>query len=471
MEVTYECPGMLPQKEARESHHALAMVPQTQLCGKMQELVKVMSILLSPLPSSKCRDAKKHCTGLRRCAKAQQKRLGNPEAMMTEALAMCDDRDAMMSFLRVGEECEQQGKVLGQAHSALTAVIPPKVCDESKAFMKRLGSNPFQLDSKDTMSASIPSVACTAAQQRCGASSRCAPVAEEMDSLSRRSAASNGQLLEVLKLCGNRTDFFAALDIAAECPGNSLQGQMQTLQRSLRNIPESSLCMRAMLEAKAMALESSPLSVPPVACVRAHSACRLDPECHRLMQKPGITRQVTNDMMQLCSSRHSFLLAMQIAVECPGPQLSDALRGAASNLANVMEDQLCAQAGSLLRISDEMSHHNATTALNQPYADAIDDEVTRIAQEESDNLVSAFDTAPRDGRLNGLEFQAMLADAKVEAKLSKAHKNAIQLLRPNDHSALHFNMKAIDFSKNGLIEPIELVAVLKPHLKVVLSVI
>jgi len=352
MEVSYECPGMLPPKEARESHHALAMVPQHQLCGKMKELTQVMGVLLSPMPSQSCRDAKRKCGSSTRCAKAQATAHGDEKAMMTEALAMCDDKDAMMLTLDVGEHCEQHSQVLHQARAALNSVAPAKLCDESKSFMERLGSNPFQLDATASMAATTAPIACTLAQNRCGASKRCSSAASEIDALSRRSAASNGQMLEILKLCGNRADFFAALDIAAECPGNSLQGQMRALQQSLRSAPESSLCFSAMTEARNAALASSPLAVPPVACVRAHSACSTDSECSEAVQKPAGSESfnLAEEVMNLCGKKHSFLRAMQVAVECPGPQAQDVFRSAASSLTNVPEDQLCDRAGALLLV-------------------------------------------------------------------------------------------------------------------------
>jgi hypothetical protein len=49
MEVAAECKGRLPEKEMRESHGALSLVPQPQLCGKMGELVDVLGMLLTPV--------------------------------------------------------------------------------------------------------------------------------------------------------------------------------------------------------------------------------------------------------------------------------------------------------------------------------------------------------------------------------------------------------------------------------------
>lgn len=473
MEVSYECPGMLPAKEGKESHQALAMVPPLQLCEKMAELTQVMGIMLSPMPSAACSNAKRKCSSLPRCAKAQSSASGDEKALMTEALAMCDDRDSMMATLLLGEECEAHPQVLGQARAALTRVPPPKLCEESKAFMKRLGANPYRLDAQTSMSATIPPLACTEAQERCGASSRCSSVALEIESQSHRSATSNGQMLKILQLCGNRRDFFAALDLSAECPGNSLQEQMRSMQQALRNAPEASLCTLAMSEAQSTILKSAPLALPPVSCLRAHTACSLDSECTRVTS--ATSGLLTNNVATICGNRHSFSLALLVAVECPGPQPNSHLRTAMSSLTHVPDNELCDVADQLLRRSPEASKGlesvKAAPGMASAFEKAVEDEATSIANKEAASLVNTFDRAPHDGRLNALELEALLAEARVQAKMGALRdeaesNNVLQLILP---ALRELNLKAIDFLNNGFVEPVELAAVLMPHLKASLS--
>lgn len=390
---------------------------------------------------------------------------------MSEALGMCDDRDSMMALLHAGEECEQYPQIPRQARAALLTIPPHKLCEESKAFMERLGPNPFKIDAKLSMSSELAPAACTAAQLRCGASQRCNRVASEIEASSARSAASNGQMLELLKVCGNRTDFFAVLDVAAECPGNSLQGKMRSLQQSLRNAPQSGLCNQALKEVRKVVLASAPMASPPLACIRAHRACSFDTGCSQTLHAQAAMEHLEDGIVKLCGNKHSFLLAMQVAVECPGPQPRNALRSSIASLANTLDADLCAQARPLLDKSDHQS--KALESLDENFAEAVQHEAVRVAIRDSEDLVAAFDTTPHDGSLNALELEAMLQDASaVHAHyFKKAHEvnmnSTLDINLPEGVDS--FKLKALDFSGNGFVEAVELASALTPRVVAALS--
>merc|ERR1719215_167612 len=209
---------------------------------------------------------------------------------------------------------------------------------------------------------------------------------------------------------------------------------MRSMQQALRKTPAQALCRQALKKVQNLVLKSVPLAIPPVSCVRAHRSCSLDTQCKQVIERPTESNGLTDGIIQICSNRHSFLLAMQVAVECPGPQPNGKLRSHLSSLAHVPEDEICDVAHQLLR---EPGHHATATKtadLDEALAKAIDSQATSIAFKESESLVEVFDSAPNDGALNALEFEALLAEAKVQAKLGTPDmpqsRNALQIILP-----------------------------------------
>jgi len=122
MDVTAECPGLLPQKEMRESRDALAQEEPKVLCKKMGELVDVLELLLQPEPTAQCLRASAECKLDEDCnslAKAVTHGSKAVTVSVDAALALCGSQSSLLAALHVAADCSQLSA--GQANRAALA--------------------------------------------------------------------------------------------------------------------------------------------------------------------------------------------------------------------------------------------------------------------------------------------------------------------------------------------------------------
>jgi hypothetical protein len=300
------------------------------------------------------------------------------------------------------------------------------------------------------MSKDVSPMACTMAQQHCGASHRCKPFARTKIA----HAPLQEQLEGVLRLCGNRGDFLAALDIAAECPGNQLQTQMRNFKQAVQNVPESSLCAQAVKEVRKTLSESVPFGLPPDNCIRAHNACSLDATCSGVVQKQSHPETLMQDILHLCDNKLSFLRAMQVASACPGPQQQE-LQSKVAKLAALAPGAVCQEAHRIIGDSDAAKKPLLPSNYFTKLAATNTDKLT-IGQAEK--IISVFDVAPHDKKLNALEWLAMLAELKLSSGSPSKTAESRRFTDSMPDILNSFNLKAVDSNRDDLIEPAELVA-------------
>lgn len=481
LEVSYECPGMLPAKEARESHDALALVPDGQLCTKMQELTSVLSVLLSPATSLDCKSAREECRGSAECG-ATWKRLeqhgdGPPSMTMQEIIKLCHDKHAMLTALRMVMECEDHfpRDVLRDTYNALEPVQSHELCSETQLLLGRLGPQALKTLTLSMSSAVVP-MSCASAHQKCGASLRCGPAVIAMETKSGMSPSE--QAVEMLKLCDNKEDFFAVLGVAAACPSNPLSQEMDGLRQLLISVPESQLCVEAVKYASDTLLPLAPPAVPPAACVQAHQTCSQDASCAAAVEELGrLSREsdrpghILESLIPLCGTRKTFLNIVQVAVECPGPQPQEMLRNAMAVFNNTSDEDLCSRATSILK-SESLS----VGILDAATANAIDKALPSAVLRLASRAIDAFDRAPRDSKLNAVEMEALLNQLATEAGQSSGASAtpAGQTLPRASSTAVNaffegINLQALDKDGNKLVEAKELATSLSPSVRPVLE--
>mmetsp|Transcript_11211 Transcript_11211/g.21119 ORF Transcript_11211/g.21119 Transcript_11211/m.21119 type:complete len:1082 (+) Transcript_11211:73-3318(+) len=484
LEVSYECPGMLPAKEARESHDALALVPETQLCKKMQELTQVLTVLLSPATSLDCKAARRDCRESTECG-ATWKRLeqhgdGASNMTMLEIVKLCHDKHAMFTALRMVMECEDHfpRDVLRDAYYVLEPVREQELCSETQSLLGRLGPQALKTLTLSMSSAAVP-ISCTSAHQRCGSRLRCGAAAIAMETQARTSPTE--EVTEMLKLCDDKADFFAVLDVAAECPSHVLSQEMRDLRQRLQDIPEPRLCVEAVKHVGVTLLPLVLPAMPPAACGQAHRACVRDAKCVASVQevaRPGLLS--LHSFLPLCNrSPQTFLSALRVLVECPGPQPREGLRSALAVFNQASPEKLCERAETLLNSNASLS----AAVLDLAMATAAEEALPGVALKLASSTIEAFDFAPKDGKLNAVEMEAMKTQAATVAGAStkptvNEHRGSKSLTLSDSNASAEvslqdllqsMNLQAADAGGDKLVEAKQLASELTPRLRPVLE--
>eukprot|EP00404_Azadinium_spinosum_P031740 CAMPEP_0180567836 /NCGR_PEP_ID=MMETSP1037_2-20121125/6816_1 /TAXON_ID=632150 /ORGANISM="Azadinium spinosum, Strain 3D9" /LENGTH=1000 /DNA_ID=CAMNT_0022584949 /DNA_START=54 /DNA_END=3056 /DNA_ORIENTATION=- len=229
LEVSAECPGLLPQTEMRRIRKAAALVPKEQLCPKMRELTDVLVVMFKPLPSMDCLAARAACEKEPGCRVARNDALNTTVA---EALHLCEDKSALLLSLRAAEACwrgsVQLGKglgvvldatqVLASAATALQPIPEAELCEHTRALegelLPKLSGGLRQNPEVDTPSA------CLAAGALCEGRVLCRAWLSQATLPPPMGMRTGGFLDAALQLCGEDVEsMLAALAVVAECPG------------------------------------------------------------------------------------------------------------------------------------------------------------------------------------------------------------------------------------------------------------
>jgi len=434
LEVSAECPGLLPQREMRQSHDAAAMVSPAQLCGKMGQLVEVLDVMLAASPSLDCAMARKECDESIHCKTALQmskKRGGSAHTAVAEALRLCDDKDAMLLTLRVAVECQQSlpgrddmtlggtlvldsSVVLGSTYAALEPLDPAELCDQARILEEQLLPRLSSEALPPTM-AEAPWT-CSKALTACHANTRCIVLTSSLQprNVTGPAAVSHG-VLEVLQLCTSMQEMQLVLAVESACPGQLPEGFTQNLRHLVDSTPGNALCgaaLKFMRTNGASFLPSEPL---PQACVEAQQDCGANKACKLAARTDATQEALLRSALHLChdgNEKQAMLLILRVATECPGPLPQVRLRDLGVALAKVPDAELCTNAAKAEEgFVSPASQRRSSASLRAALVEAVDEELPALTAHVAEHLVDAFDVLPHDGVLNALELGALLASA------------------------------------------------------------
>jgi len=238
--VVAACPGLLPQKEMQESHDALALVHEDQLCKKTHELIEVLNVLLTPPPSMQCLSAQQACSHNAGCREVQSATstgsAGFSQSLMTMS-KLCHKRRALVLSMRVITECNALG-ANGNADrliSVIKSTPGSQLCEEVHALVPTLTQQPA---GPLKVPRQVASSSCSEARKRCAATTRCGL----SDALSTTNGSAQA-LAGVFQMCDDRDSLLAGLQVIAECPGNELCDVAQSALVKVKAIPQSGSCL------------------------------------------------------------------------------------------------------------------------------------------------------------------------------------------------------------------------------------
>lgn len=241
-DVSSECGGLLPEREARMCREVTADEPEEKLCLQMDKMTAVLNVLMEPEIDADCEAALRECTADDRCKGARESAAavgGDPEAMISETLKLCDDKDALLTSLRTTAECRERLPEwdVRRAYAHLEPVSNQDLCKETEKVGVQLRAKVASITNQ------VPP-ACAQAHRSCGASARCRATRVAAASLGGSSA--KDALEEALGLCDDQGAMLAALGVAAECPAGLSQKPMRSLRQALSDVPQAELCMEAL---------------------------------------------------------------------------------------------------------------------------------------------------------------------------------------------------------------------------------
>jgi len=269
--VSAECPGLLPQDEAKTCRNAISNEAPEVLCSKMKELAFVLGELLDmDFPSkkgflvqagfeesrilmasraspteqtSRCESARLQCNNSIACGRHMSALgRGSVEALAASLQLCSESAAAMVAAVDVEAECSPSPV----AASAIVASLRKHhVTDASSC---ELALNALEVAEA---SASAPDAEqCAAAQMKCASDSRCRNVALELSSIGNIAGSSSsvrgGDALtaatRILELCENSEVMVMAIDVGSSCSGPLQALEMELLKTSAKASEARDVC-------------------------------------------------------------------------------------------------------------------------------------------------------------------------------------------------------------------------------------